>query len=174
MVSEKSAQTCSPGGKLRGRVCAILVAVPRGFMPFRRYFSILVVLVCSFPLELQPQQSVAQQNSQPDTIKVQAAEVVVDAIVTDKRNHLVSNLKAEDFTVYENGAAQKLSSFHIYRGGSPASVKEQEQTGPTATSAPPAPAPQQPPTLTILLLDYSTVELQNQKLVREASMKYVR
>jgi VWFA-related protein len=142
-------------------------------MSFRRYFSILV-LVFSLPLELQPQQSAAPQNSQPDTIKVQAAEVVIDAIVTDKRNHLVPNLKAEDFTVYEDGVAQKLSSFHIYRGGSPGPVKEQEQTGPTATSAPPAPASQQPPTLTILLLDYSTVELQNQKLVREASMKYVR
>ena len=96
-------------------------------------------------------------------------------VVTDKHNRIVTNLKADDFVVYEDGVAQKLASFHLYRGAPLA--KEQDPAIPAAagSAAPVAPAkPSQPATLTILLLDYSTVELQNQKLVREASAKYVR
>src|SRR5205807_6249264 len=142
---------------------------------WRHPFGLLAIFAFSVVLGVGPKPAAEPQAPAKDTIKVQAAEVVVDAIVTDKHNRIVTNLKADDFVVYEDGVAQKLASFHLYRGASLA--KEQDPAIPAAagSAAPVAPAkPSQPAALTILLLDYSTVELQNQKLVREASAKYVR
>jgi VWFA-related protein len=140
-----------------------------------RYFPFAIVFAFSLPV--RPQVAAAPQAPVTDnTIKVQAAEVVIDAIVTDRHNHLVPNLTANDFVVYEDGVPQNLISFKLYRGEpAPAKepAKERESAGSTP-AAPHPPPPQQPPALTILLLDYSTVEFQNQKLVRDASAKYVR
>jgi VWFA-related protein len=112
------------------------------------------------------------QESLKETIKVEAAEVVVDAVVTDRRNRLVGDLTAEDFAIYEDGVLQELVSFEVRRGA-PTSSRgiprpAQEPPGPASETAPP------PRTLTIILLDYSTTELPNQRLVREAATKYVR
>jgi len=144
-------------------------------MSLRHPFGLLPIFVFSVVPAVCPKSVAAAQAPTTGTVKVHAAEVVVDAIVTDKHNRIVTNLKADDFVVYEDGVAQKLASFHLYRGAPLA--KEQDPAIPAAagSAAPVAPAkPSQPATLTILLLDYSTVELQNQKLVREASAKYVR
>lgn len=146
----------------------------------RRPLSLASVVVFSVGLAVCPKPAAAPQNPANDSIKVQTAEVVVDAIVTDKHNRIVSNLTADDFTVYEDGVAQKVTSFRLFRGAPQATTAAETERSTAAPSAPGAAAPiqpsgaQEPPSLTIVLLDYSTVELQNQKLVREASEKYVR
>ena len=137
-------------------------------MSLRHPFGLLPIFVFSVVPAVCPKSVAAAQAPTTGTVKVHAAEVVVDAIVTDKHNRIVTNLKADDFVVYEDGVAQKLASFHLYRGAPLA--KEQDPAIPAAagSAAPVAPAkPSQPATLTILLLDYSTVELQNQKLIGE-------
>jgi len=118
----------------------------------------------------------AQQG--PVTIRARAAEVLVDAIVTDKRNRLVPDLKTEDFTIYENGVPQKVLSMRLARITPGPTVREAPR--PAETAAPPVPVaapqvepPAQIPNLTIVLLDYSTTQFQNQKLVQDASVKYV-
>lgn len=143
-------------------------------MSLRRLVGSLAVLIFCLISAFRPHAGVAPQAPETNSIKVQATEVLVDTIVTDKRNRIVPNLKAEDFVIYEDGVAQKLVSFRLYRG-EPA-IKEHEPAPPAASVAatPVAGMTLQPPTLTILLLDYSSVEIQNQKLVREASAKYVR
>lgn len=121
---------------------------------------------------LSAQAGASPQEPAKETIKVEAAEVVVDAVVTDRRNRLVSDLTAEDFAVYEDGVPQKLVSFEVRRGAPASSQgtprKAQEPAGPVSETAAP------PRTLTIILLDYSTTELPNQRLVREAATRYVR
>jgi VWFA-related protein len=144
-------------------------------MLLRRPVGLSAIFVFSVVLGVCAKPAAAPQASAKDTIKVQAAEVVVDAIVTDKHNRIVTNLNADDFVVYEDGVPQKLTSFRLYQGAPPA--KSEERPAPvTAGAVAPAPpaTPSEPPALTILLLDYSSVEIQNQKLVREASTKYVR
>jgi Ca-activated chloride channel homolog len=39
-------------------------------------------------------------------------EVVLHAVVVDPENHLISNLKQDAFSVYENGKPQRMTSFH--------------------------------------------------------------
>ncbi len=122
-----------------------------------------------------------EQGQGAVSIRAQSSEVLVDAIVTDKRNRLVMNLKPEDFVVYEDGVPQTIASFRIYRPESGAPVAAAPKPAETAAPAPappprpePAPAPATVmPNLTVVLLDYSTTEFQNQRLVREAAVKYV-
>jgi VWFA-related protein len=45
------------------------------------------------------------------TIRASTRLVVVDVVVADKKGHPISGLKAEDFTVEENGKKQKISIF---------------------------------------------------------------
>jgi VWFA-related protein len=49
--------------------------------------------------------------SRDDVVKLKADLVTVDATVTDKDGNFIRNLKADDFAVYEDGAAQKLDFF---------------------------------------------------------------
>jgi VWFA-related protein len=56
------------------------------------------------------------QESPQATFKTGAGEVLVDAVVRDKRGRLVRGLKAEDFTVLENNAPRKITSFVERRG----------------------------------------------------------
>jgi hypothetical protein len=46
-----------------------------------------------------------------DVVKVKSNLVNIDVIVKDKKGKYVSDLKAEDFTITENGVAQKIEFF---------------------------------------------------------------
>src|SRR4029453_17622972 len=45
------------------------------------------------------------------------SEVVVDAVVVDKRNRVVTDLTAADFEVYEDGVKQRIASFRFESTG---------------------------------------------------------
>jgi VWFA-related protein len=132
--------------------------------------AFLIILFGSawYQLDAQEQPVVSQT-----VIQTGAAEVLVDAVVTDRKNRVVTNLKQEDFQIREDGVPQTITSFHLYHGKpdtTPPSVATSEQ----AVSSPEAPATgTQEPNLIIILLDYSTTEFENQKRVREASIHYI-
>lgn len=50
-------------------------------------------------------------SAQDDVIKLKADLVTVDATVTDKDGNFIRNLKADDFTVYEDGVPRQLDFF---------------------------------------------------------------
>lgn len=138
-------------------------------------FAALLLAACRVLLA-RPHAAAMQQA--PVSIRTHTSEVLVDAVVTDKKNRIISTLKPEDFTVFEDGVQQQVLSVRFVqappatagaRAGSPAT--------PDKTPAQPAaPAPAQPvslPNLKILLLDYSTTQFENQKFVRDSSIKYV-
>jgi len=53
----------------------------------------------------------ATATAQDDVVKLKADLVTIDATVTDKDGNFIRNLKADDFTVYEDGVPQKLDFF---------------------------------------------------------------
>jgi VWFA-related protein len=77
----------------------------RSFIVNRRFaqqlISALIIVACL----------AGTGSSQDDVIKLKADLVAVDATVTDKDGNFIRNLKADDFAVYEDGAAQKLDFF---------------------------------------------------------------
>jgi VWFA-related protein len=52
-----------------------------------------------------------QQSQCPGTIRVQVNLVPVDVIVTDANGQIVTNLKQEDFRIFENGKQQEIRHF---------------------------------------------------------------
>src|SRR5689334_14413843 len=67
----------------------------------QQFISALVIVACLGGMGL----------SRDDVVKLKADLVTVDATVTDKNGNFIRNLKADDFAVYEDGAAQKLDFF---------------------------------------------------------------
>jgi len=57
------------------------------------------------------QQSAASSPSDPSVIHVETREVLVDAVVTDKKGNYVRDLAQKDFKVWEDGKEQTVSSF---------------------------------------------------------------
>ncbi len=52
-----------------------------------------------------------QEKTADSNIKVQAVNVVVDLIVTDRHGRHVQGLTAADFKIYEDGVPQKIIGF---------------------------------------------------------------
>ncbi len=65
--------------------------------------------IMAFPAILQAQETTSEIPS--ITIRANTRLVVVDVVVKDKKGQPIAGLKAEDFTVEENGKKQKIASF---------------------------------------------------------------
>ncbi len=100
-----------------------------------------------------------------DVIKVKSNLVNIDVIVKDKKGKYISDLKAEDFTITENGQPQKVEFFDAPLAHKPG------EAGVNTTLPPPATAPRN---YVSLVLDYQTTDVTNFKQVREGALKYVR
>jgi VWFA-related protein len=92
------------------------------------------------------QQSQPQSQGQPavqhePTFAVEAAMVVVDVTVRDRKGNLIRDLKKEDFRVYEDNAAQTIITFSAENVaiGPPSAVAPSVATG-AANPSNPAPA----------------------------------
>ena len=68
---------------------------------------LLLAFVCTFPLAIQAQ----QQNDTDEVIKICTELVVVDAHVLKKTGEIVSGLKKEDFTLFEDNVEQQITHF---------------------------------------------------------------
>ena len=81
----------------------------------KRTLAILVAAAVALP-------ALAQRNKQQDPEPPRLVESIdvriinVDVIVTDKRGNFIPNLKAEDFTLLENGVAKPITNFYEVSG----------------------------------------------------------
>jgi tetratricopeptide repeat protein len=64
-----------------------------------------------------PATAAAEQAAAGVTIKVDVLQVLVPVVVRDKQGHHVSGLTQADFHVFEDGVAQKISSFTVENSG---------------------------------------------------------
>jgi VWFA-related protein len=103
------------------------------------------------------------------TIRANTRLVVVDVVVTDKKGQPVAGLKAEDFTVEENGKKQKVSVF----------VPPGTANRTAGTPPPPGVLSNLPENLspagvpTVLLLDAANSPFKDQAYARSQMLKYV-
>lgn len=105
-----------------------------------------------------------------DVIRVKSNLVNIDVIVKDKKGKYISDLKAEDFVITENGLPQKIEFFD-------APLSKNETTKPVETvvvEAPTATPTTAPRNYVSLVLDSQTTDLTNLKQVREGAIRYVR
>ena len=122
------------------------------------------------PGQASPGQSApaSQASKQESSVRLRADEVVVDAIVMDKKNRPVMNLTADDFDVFEDGVKQRIASFRIES----AAQADQMQGGPRAEASKPATGGAAPGKLVAMVFDSQTTR-DTALLARRAALDYV-
>ena len=80
-------------------------------IPRAASISLSLILICAAVATAQQPAAAPSQTTPVSTLKVQVNEVIVPVIVRDKKGQAVPNLKAEDFTLTDNGDAQAIKSF---------------------------------------------------------------
>jgi VWFA-related protein len=132
---------------------------------------LIVAALCLSPLAVQTQEKkeIEKVPQDDDVVKVSSNLVNLDVIVKDKKGKTINDLKAEDFTIYENGVAQKLAFFDsTLAEGNAAS-----------TSAVVSPQPKTrafeglPRNIISLVLDGQTTEGVNFKQLQDGITKYI-
>src|ERR1043165_4609924 len=111
------------------------------------------------------------QAQEDEVVKVKSNLVNIDVIVKDKKGKYVSDLKAEDFVVTENGQPQKIEFFDAPLARGETRKAGEVTTAEPATPTPPATAPRN---YVSLVLDFQSTDIANLKRVREGAIKYVR
>jgi VWFA-related protein len=107
---------------------------------------------------------------QDEVIKVTSNLVNFDVMVKDKRGKPITDLKAEDFSLFENGVRQNIEFFDATLSGGndrtkPAAIPlTTEAAGPVKL----------PRNIISLVLDGQTTEGQNLKHVRDGMTKYIK
>lgn len=79
----------------------------------RRAFRVWACLLTCF---LGTGHLCAQAPAATPSIKAKAEDVVLDIVVRDKKGHLVTDLKPEDFEVLDNGVPKKIDGFRLLQG----------------------------------------------------------
>jgi VWFA-related protein len=72
--------------------------------------------------------ALAQQNPAPETIKVTSELVLVNVVARDKKGNLIRDLKKEDFTLWEDGKKQEISTFDFEKVDELAIARRAEKT----------------------------------------------
>ncbi|HEY6331834.1 MAG TPA: VWA domain-containing protein [Blastocatellia bacterium] len=112
------------------------------------------------------------QQEKSGQLKIKSTEVLVDAVVVDRKNRLVTDLNAQDFQVSEDGTPQDITSFRLVRGNTETEKPAASGAAPT-TAVPDTASTEELPNTIIALLDYSTTQLAHTKMVQDAAIKYV-
>src|SRR5438105_721869 len=112
------------------------------------------------------------KSADDDVVKINSNLVSLDVIVKDKKGKAITDLKSEDFSVFENGVTQKVEFFDsTLTSGSEAG---QTTTAIVSTQPQPRTPTSFPRNIIALVLDGQSTELANLKHVREGMMKYIR
>jgi VWFA-related protein len=137
--------------------------------------AVAVGPVLSFVLSLSPALIPTMLHAQEPavdvptlTIRTNTRLVVVDAVVTDKKGHPVTGLKAEDFVLEENGKKQRIAFFTP--PGAPRTGAEPLPPG-VLSNRPEFLKPAGVPT--VLLLDTANSSFKDQAYGRWQMLKYV-
>jgi len=86
----------------------------------------------------------AAQEANVPVIRSTSQEVLLDAVVRDKKERLIRNLKADEIRVLEDGVPQKLQTFRFTDAESGQPPAAAAPTGASATASAAKPAPNSP------------------------------
>ena len=134
-----------------------------------------ILLSALILLTLPTQARQTHPGDQIPTFRAASNTVLLDLVVTDRKNRVVNDLGQDDFVVYENNVVQRIQSFRTSR------QEVRIQAGKSAGGTEPVPprpgretdSPAAQPNFIVFLMDYSTTEFENQKLVQDAALRYV-
>jgi VWFA-related protein len=132
------------------------------------HIGLLVALAVFFrPAQAQSQKSKDGQKNQDEAIKLKTNLTALDVMVKDNKGKYITDMKAEDFTIFENGVRQTVDFFDPPLAGG-------ERHQPNAAPVQSVKSSGLPTNIMSLILDGGTTDLTNMKQVREGVIKYIR
>src|SRR5579863_8417019 len=151
-------------------------------MTLRKFLTVfaLAALAVDDPLVAWAQQAPVQPA--PQAIHATTELVLVNVVARDKKGNLIRDLKREDFTVYEDGQKQQVSSFDFENIDELALAAQNMPTATGAETAMPSGAPVVKPQATLdardrrlilLFFDFSAMEVDQIDRAVDAAKKYV-
>jgi VWFA-related protein len=139
--------------------------IPLAASPWRLF---MILCICLYAAQAQSQQSKEAQKGQDEVVTLKAHLVTTDVMVKDKKGRYVTDLKAEDFTIFENGVPQKVEFFEP-----PVANGKQAVEPKAGAQATPAQSSGMPMNIISLLVDGSTTGLADMAQVRKGLIKYI-
>jgi VWFA-related protein len=131
------------------------------------HIGLLVALAVFFqPAQAQSQKTKDGQKNQDDSIKLKTNLTALDVMVKDSKGRYITELKPEEFTIFENGVRQTVEFFDPPLAGD-------DRNQPNASPAQSIKSSGMPTNIMSLILDGATTDLTNMKQVREGVIKYI-
>ncbi|HYO92273.1 MAG TPA: VWA domain-containing protein, partial [Pyrinomonadaceae bacterium] len=127
----------------------------------------------------QPPQQQQQQGDADDdeVVRISANLVQVDAVVTDKKGKLVTDLRPEELEIYEDDRQQKITNFSFISIESATAQPAPKPSTPDDRNAPPVPPvrlrPEQVRRTIALVVDDLSLSFESTHFVRSALKKFV-
>src|SRR5260370_19898324 len=134
--------------------------------------AISALFLSFMPVPAQQKKETNKSADDDDIIKVTSSLVNLDVIVKDKKGKAITDLKPEDFTVFENGVPQKIEFFDSTLTSGNETAQPITATG--STEPKPRTLSGFPRNIIALVLDGQSTEAANLKHVREGMVKYIR
>ncbi len=132
---------------------------------------LIVFLVAVSPIRGGQEQ---KQQEKPESVTIGAAEVIVDVIVTDKKDRAIPDLGPADFEVYEDGIKQEIRSVRFEQHGSGLEAVETDGRTPTTTPGPSTATPvARMPNLIALVFDNLSLARASQVYAARAAHDYL-
>lgn len=127
------------------------------------------------PLFLCAAQALAQEAGQDEeVVTIKSHLVNIDVVVKDRRGKFVTDLKAEDFVVVENGVPQKVVFFDPPLTGGGAGAAAAKTGAGALTLEGSRTRARQPRNIISLVLDGNTTDLANMRQSMAGAVKYIR
>ncbi|HEX9959702.1 MAG TPA: VWA domain-containing protein, partial [Pyrinomonadaceae bacterium] len=146
----------------------------------KKFFALLLfVFLCSLASPAQTSQPTATPTPKPvddeDVVKISTTLIQLDVTVTDKSGKIVTDLKPEDFEIYENGEKQEITNFSFISATQ--TVNSTTPATPGIKNSTPLPPPALKPEKVrrtiALVVDDLTLSFASTAYVRQALKKFV-
>jgi VWFA-related protein len=152
----------------------------RSLLMKKLFASLLFVFLFSLASFAQTPTPTATPAPKPvaddeDVVKISTTLIQLDVTVTDKSGKIVTDLKPEDFEIYENGERQEITNFSFISSTPKGNPETNPATG--IKNAPPLPTgglkPERVRRTIALVVDDLTLSFQSTAYVRQSLKKFV-
>jgi VWFA-related protein len=128
----------------------------------------------SFAAAQEPNATQTKDPASQTTLKTTVRQVLVDVVVTDRKNHPITGLQQEDFSVLEDGKSQRIVFFEAHRPrvDAPAGAAPALPDLPANTFANSS-APNNQSPLNVLLYDLLNTRLTDQLFAHKEIVKFL-
>lgn len=143
----------------------------------RSAFFVLLLLVLSASLSAQTPNATPPVKDDGDVVKISTSLIQIDVTVTDRKGKIVTDLKPEDFEVYENKEKQNITNFSFVLTSPATTIRTERKTeikDQTEIPLPPIPVkPEQIRRTIALVVDDLGLSAQSIHFVRRSLRKFV-